>query len=163
MPKHAAKAPPSNDLYEMDFYAWTQEQVRIIRSGHVADADIVNLAEEIDSVGRTQKVKIASNLNIVLIHLLKWIYQPSARSLGWRGSIDEHRDRVRRIVEASPSLVEFPESVLDVEYRRARIKAALQTGLPRAAFPQECPFSLNEILDEAFPSDLWDELPGARI
>jgi Domain of unknown function DUF29 len=52
MSKVAAKRPP-NELYETDFYAWTQEQARLLRERRWDDLDLVNLVDEVESVGRS--------------------------------------------------------------------------------------------------------------
>jgi hypothetical protein len=71
MNKVTAK-PPANDLYEIDFYAWTQEQARLLRERRFDDLDLDNLVDEVESVGRSDKRQIESRLEIPLAHLLKW-------------------------------------------------------------------------------------------
>jgi hypothetical protein len=66
--------------------------------------DLANLIEEIESVGRSEKSALVSNLQIVLMHLLKYKYQPEKRSNSWLFTIFEHRDRLLEAFEVSPSL-----------------------------------------------------------
>jgi len=81
------------------------------------------------------------------MHLLKYKFQPRARSRAWRATIAEQRQRIAAVIEDSPSLQDFPETILARCYADAVPGAALETGLPHSAFPQDCPFALDQILD----------------
>src|SRR6478672_4246884 len=85
--------------YEGDFYAWTQDQGRRLREVRPSSIDWENVAEEIESLGRSEKRSIESNLSAILLHLLKWHYQPSGRNNSWRASIAEHRRRIGREIK----------------------------------------------------------------
>jgi hypothetical protein len=74
-PAMSVKSP----LYDRDFYAWSREQTELLRAGKLAEADIEHIAEEIDSMGRTEKRELISRLSVLLLHLLKWRHQPSKR------------------------------------------------------------------------------------
>ncbi len=139
--------------YENDFYAWTTDQARELRRLQPGNIDWANLAEEIESLGRSDKRAIGSDLKIVLEHLIKWKFQPEKRSQSWSDSIEEHRDRVARIIEDSPSLAATPAEVLDREYRKARRKALRDTGLPESRIPSACPFTVEQALDPDFLPD----------
>ncbi len=67
-------------LYDQDFYAWTQRQVELLRSGRWGELDIENLVEEIESLGRQERQELHNRLGVLLGHLLKWHYQPKATS-----------------------------------------------------------------------------------
>ena len=141
--------------YETDFYAWTQQQAKQLRSLRPSGLDWANLAEEIEDLGKSQKQRIESNLAIVLLHLLKLAFQRGSAKAGWRSSVIEHRRRIARIVRDSPSLRRYPASVLDEEYIAAREMAADETGLALATFPEACPFTVEQALDP----DFWPEAP----
>ena len=140
-------------LYDTDFYAWTQEQATLLRLGAVQDLDLTNLAEEVNDLGVSQYHAVSSDLYQVLLHLLKWQYQPRQRreSHSWRDSIVEHRDRIERICTRMPSLRRQLPAMLTEEYPRARRRARYQTGLPLTTFPASCPWKLEEVLD----TDFW--------
>jgi hypothetical protein len=140
--------------YEDDFYAWTQEQARLLRSGQTADLDLEHLAEEIESMGSQQRREMRSRLIQLLLHLLKWQYQPTHRGVSWRLSIYNQRDEIEQLVKSSPSLRPVMADVLYEAYGKARIYAANETGLPIKTFPVASPFSLAEALDPNFPPDL---------
>jgi hypothetical protein len=155
-----AAPPRPNTLYENDFYAWTQEQARLLRDRRWNELDIENLAEEVESVGRSDKHQIQNRLKVLLAHLLKWKYQPGARSSAWRGTIREQRDRLRMVLDDSPSLHDYPALVFDSAYLSARLLAAKETGIDFTLFPESCPFTLEQALDDEFlpkEPDLLDQ------
>ncbi len=136
--------------YDEDFVAWSSEQAALLRAGRWAELDIDHIAEEIESLGRSDRRALASHVQVVLLHLLKWQFQPSLRGSSWRQSIRNGRIRIAKLVKESPSLRrELPGFVTD-EYQAARADAADETGLPLTAFPQDCPYTVEQILDPEF-------------
>jgi hypothetical protein len=75
----------SGMLYAEDFYLWTQQQAALLRTGQWQELDYENLAEEIESVGRSAKRELGNRLEVLLAHLLKWQYQPEGRREGTVG------------------------------------------------------------------------------
>jgi hypothetical protein len=136
--------------YDTDFYTWTQAQAEALRSKNLSALDLDHLAEEIESLGKRDRRAVESLLEVVALHLLKWIYQPVRRAPGWRTSIRNARHRLAPIVEDSPTLRQVPPERLAVIYRRARRGAADETGLPLTAFPQACPWTVEQLLDDEF-------------
>ncbi len=146
----ALKRPDEPGLYERDFYEWSQGMARALREGRLGDLDIENVAEEIESLGRSDKREIGNRLGVLLVHLLKWRFQAEARSSGWWGTILTQRDGIRALIEESPSLRRHPAGVLAKEYQQARKVAAIETGLPIETFPELCPFRIEQVLDDDF-------------
>ncbi|MDQ3560219.1 MAG: DUF29 domain-containing protein [Pseudomonadota bacterium] len=140
-------------LYERDFHAWSEDQHRVLKARSSAGLDWDNLAEEIRSLGGSERSEIRSRLVVVLHHLLKWQYQPSRRKAGWTASILEARDQLNERLKESPSLRSYPATVVDKQYVIARLRAADETELPLDTFPEQCPYDLAEILDERFLPD----------
>jgi hypothetical protein len=136
--------------YEEDFYAWTMEQAQLLRSGEFSELDIENIAEELESMGRSDKREIESRLTVLLAHLLKWQLQAGLRSRSWSGTIREQRQRIEDLLAESPSLRPLVASIRPGLYARARQRAADETGLPESTFPAECPFTADQILAEDF-------------
>ncbi len=134
-------------LYDRDFYLWIQTTSKLLRDGKFHELDIDNLVEEIDSMGRSEKHALTSNLRVLLAHLLKYKYQPEKRTNSWRYTIYEHRDRLQIVLEDSPSLNRYLEEVFEKCYQKARKSASIETGLNRDRFPVTSPFSLEETLD----------------
>jgi hypothetical protein len=139
--------------YEADFYGWTQNQARLLRALRPGPLDWANVAEEIGSLGRSDRREIARRLYMILDHLLKWKAQPAQRKSGWRGTLFEQRHGIAKLLAESPSLRSYPRRVLDEEYRAAVVAAANETGLPESGFPKACPFTVDQILGENF----WQE------
>jgi hypothetical protein len=143
-----------NELYETDFYAWIQEQVRLLRERRFDDLDLDNLVDEVESVGKSEQREIRSRLEILTAHLLKWRFQPGGRAASWRATILEQRQRIADIVHDSPSLQDFQRNQVASTYRAARLLAAKDTGIAFGLFPEECPFAAREVLDpDFFPED----------
>ena len=155
-PTLPAQHKPGNPAaYEADFFAWTEAQAKLLAEGRFDKLDCENLIEEILSMGRSDKRGMKSHFDNLLMHLLKYRYQPEYRSTSWRGSIREARKQIDMILKDSPSLrrhlVEY--AALPKTYKDALIQAADETGLPISTFPPELPFTLEEMLDEEF----WPE------
>ena len=148
MNKFEPKRRPTS--IEDDFALWTAEQGALLRAGTLDRIDRDNLAEEIESLGRSEKYEIESRLKVLLLHLLKWQFQSGKRSNSWRATIDEQRGRIRRRLKDSPSLVNYPAEILQEEYSYARPFAADETGLDEGLFPEVCPYSAEQVLDPAF-------------
>ena len=136
--------------YEEDFYAWTVEQSRLLRSGELSLIDAVNIAEEIESMGRSDRRELKSRLIVLLMHLLKWQRQPAARSRGWSATIDEQRLQIESVLAESPSLRGAIATMLSEAYAIARARAIAETGLAEEAFPEICPLTQDQILSRAF-------------
>ena len=146
---------PANDLYEADFYLWTLEQAALLRAKRWNDLDLENLVEEVESMGRALKSELRNRLAIVIAHLLKWRYQPGRQGKSWRNTLREQRGQIRELLNDAPSLASYPEQVLSKVYLAATLDAEQQTGIDVSVFPDLCPFSIGQILDQDFyPPDI---------
>ncbi|MER9297788.1 DUF29 domain-containing protein [Mesorhizobium sp. M0621] len=148
--------------YEADYAQWCAEQGALLREGRLSDLDRENLAEEIESLGRSDKREIASRLGTLILHLLKWGFQPEQRKTGWLLTIREQRHRIGKLIDESPSLKACPRKQLTGEFEFARLKAIDETGLPEKHFPVDCPYQIADVLDQDFfPGEPW--LPNQLI
>jgi hypothetical protein len=145
-------------LYEQDFYLWIENTVNQLKTGQLLEVDWGNLIEEIESMGRSEKQALESNLIIVLLHLLKYKYQPDRLSNSWLSSIYEHRRRLRKALKSSPSLKPYYTEVFEECYQDARQEAALETGLTLEIFSLVCPFTPEATLDSEFLPDSINDL-----
>ena len=146
----ATSGKRTKNLYNQDYYLWIESTAKLLREGKLESVDIENLIEEIEAMGRKEKHAIRSNLIVLLMHLLKYRYQPDKRSKSWLSTIFEHRDRIEVELEDSPSLQPYLEDIWSECYSKARKKASLETGLPLSTFPESCPFSQAETLDPEY-------------
>jgi Domain of unknown function DUF29 len=143
-------------LYAQDFFKWTQTTATLIRAGNQwYNIDRETLAEEVESLGISQKHALGSHLKNLVMHLLKWHYQPSGRQTGqsWRSSIYNARDEIAVILEDSPSLRREVPGLLARRYPAARMLAHDETGLSLTIFPETCPWTPEQVLD----ADFWPE------
>ena len=139
--------------YETDFYLWTQQQAALLRQGEFnrIDLDLANIAEEIESMGKRDRRSLGSYLQNVLLHLLKWQHQHERRGTSWRMSIRNGRYQVQRLLSESPSLKSQLPAIVEEEYSPARENAADETGLPLTTFPEQCPFTVEQITGDYWP------------
>lgn len=141
--------------YDEDFALWSAEQAALIRAGKFERVDLENIAEEIDSLGRSDRHQIRSRLAVLIVHLLKWEKQPDQRSRSWMATIRDQRYEILQLLKDSPSLKPFPGEVFEDEYPRAREKAAEETTVFLRLFPETCPYTIEQILDPEFlPGEL---------
>ncbi|PSN19101.1 DUF29 domain-containing protein [filamentous cyanobacterium CCP5] len=138
------------NLYETDYLQWIDATVKQLRAKDFASVDWDNLIEEIEDMSRRERKSLKSNLIIVLLHLLKWQYQPEQRSGSWRGSIREHRRRINDDLKDSPSLLPYLQAVFDDCYANARAQAADETEMPLDAFPSRCPYTPEQVLESDY-------------
>lgn len=137
-------------LYETDFYAWTQEQGELLRTGKWSQLDLANLIEEIESLGKQQRSELRNRLSLLIGHLLKWEYQSNRRSRSWLNTIRVQRRDTLELVKENPSLKPYLQEALHKIYENGRDLAAGETNLPIKTFPSECLYSLEDILSEHF-------------
>ena len=145
--------PANTTLYDTDFHAWANEQAALLRAGRLTEADIENIAEEIESMGRSEKRELINRLTVLLLHLLKWRYQPALRSRSWRNTIEQQRLHLTEHLTDNPSLKSKRDEAMASAWRHARIDAEQETGQPRAIFPLACPFLFEQAMDPGF----WPE------
>jgi phage gp29-like protein len=135
---------------ETDFFAWTQDQAVLLRARRGDAIDWDNLAEEIESVGRRDRRELGSRLKVILLHQLKWQFQPGRRGSSWRSSLRAERQEIDALLKQSPSLRrEVVELMVDA-YDYALDDAEEQTKLPRSSFPGSCPYTPEQVLDRHY-------------
>ena len=145
--------PAKSALYDEDFYAWSNQQAELLRAGRLQQADIEHIAEEIESMGKTEKRELISRLTVLLLHLLKWRFQPARRVASWEASIGVQRNRLADHLDDNPSLRPLLPNALAASYRDAALEAVAETDLSAATFPQTSPWSFEQALDAGF----WPE------
>ena len=136
--------------YHQDFYGWTQEQARLLKEGRINEIDLENLLEEIESMGKSEKRELESRLEILLMHLLKWLYQPNFQGKSWELTIREQRAKTIRHLKENPSLKAKLVESFGFAYEDARMWAARETGLSLDIFPESCPWSFEQVIDPGF-------------
>jgi predicted RNase H-like nuclease len=137
-------------LYETDFHAWTQRQAELLRAEEFEQIDWHNLIEEIEDLGSSIRREVASRLQLIIMHLLKWQFQPALRSPSWEATIAVQRIDLQEALDKNPSLrARLADFVIDA-YPYAVKKAMIETKLPRRTFPETCPYTVEQLLAEEF-------------
>ncbi len=139
--------------YEQDFYSWTQEQVNLLKHGRFSELDVENLIEEVETMGRSEKRELESRLTVLLLHLLKWKYQEVRRGRSWQLSIDEQRIQFCKTLKENPGLKPKLDEIVKDAYKLAVIQASRETKISKTVFPESCPWSLAQFIEEEYYPD----------
>jgi len=134
------------NLHETDLYAWTRQQVQLLKSGQLSALDVSNLIDEVDDMGGSIRNQLESRLEVLLMHLLKWQYQPNYRGRSWQLTIKEQRRKIERLIRKNPSLQNTLDQTLADAYGDAILAAAKETGMAENIFPEQCPYSIQQII-----------------
>src|SRR5512135_156427 len=124
-------------LYDKDVCAWSEIQSRLILSKKWDEIDIENIAEEIESLGKSYKRALISQLERLIMHMLKLRYQPNMQvdSNSWQKSINQSRRDIERLICDNPSLKRQLHQLAFQVYESARQDAAFETCLDKRTFP----------------------------
>jgi hypothetical protein len=137
-------------LYKSDFSLWLDHTAQLLRERRFNELDLENLVEEIEALNRSEKREVESRLEVLLMHLLKWHYQPEHQSRGWQATIREQRRQLLRLLKDSPSLKGHLSQEFDACYVIAREKASEETTIFLENFPTQCPYAITEVLSPDF-------------
>ena len=140
-------------IYETDFSRWSEQQAQFLREKRWHELDLEHLIEEVSDLGKSERNALTSQMVRIMIHLLKWQYQPERRSRSWEDSISDGRVQVELILDSNPSLKHHPKAVLDKAYTKAHRYAARETGLPLDSFPNQCPYAIEQMLEPGWFPD----------
>lgn len=147
--------PKAKDLYEEDFYVWTEVQAALLRERKFEAVDLDNLVEEVEALGRAEKSKVLNNASVIIEHLLKLQHSPAQEPRNaWRASVREHRRRLRR--DLTPRLRRILTEELHALYAEVRDDTAALLrdygeGTAADALPAECPYTLDLITGDWWP------------
>ena len=145
--EHIIQLRGTGPAYEQDYAAWVDHQAGLIKAGRWQEIDRDNLIDEVESLGRSVFNSFVGAIEVVLLHMLKWDYQPERRSRSWILSIDEHRARAEQELEDNPSYKARTQQAVERAYRVAPLRASGETDLPRRTFPDQCPYDWTQIME----------------
>ena len=154
-----AKALDQPSLYDTDYVAWLGEQVAHLRAGRLHALDVENVAEELEGLMKKERRQLENRLEVLILHLLKWDHQPDQRSNRWRSTVGEQRRRLSRLLQDSPGLKHEVKSMCRKAYPGAVQGAAIEARVSEAAFPQNLPYTVEQIFERELPAE---ELPDQR-
>jgi hypothetical protein len=146
----APECNATQTLYQTDFYAWTQEQAAMLRSGQWQQLDVENLIEEIEALGRRERQELRNRLGVLLGHLLKWQFQPQQRSRSWLITMREQRRELDLLLRENPSLKPYLSEALELAYAAGLDLAERETNMAFDTFPAACPYTFEQAMDTAF-------------
>ena len=137
-------------LYATDYHRWLEEQAELLREGRLEDIDALNLIEEFDELALGERASVESHAGTILEHLLKLEHSPADRPRrGWRLTVTRHRGRLSKRLSAT--LRRHLEGSLEEVFKDARRAALIGLEIDHIAadqLPAECPYSLEQILDQ---------------
>lgn len=139
--------------YDLDFHAWALAQADALRRRSANEVDWDHLAEELESLGRSDVRELGSRLQVLLVHLLKWRFQPGRRCTSWRHTIRVQRRDLARFLKDSPSLRSLENAEFEEAYASARLLASAETHIPLADFPEAPLFTLEQAADPSWLPD----------
>jgi hypothetical protein len=137
-------------LYESDFYAWALETAQLIKAKQFDRIDVEHLAEEVESMGASERNALESRLIELMLHLLKWQFQPERKGRSWKLSIDKQRIGIDKVLKQNPSLKHQYQQRVDECYVYAKRYAAAETKRSVSSFPETCPYSVEQLFDFEF-------------
>jgi len=137
--------------YDTDFAAWAAEQAERLRHGPRDALDWDNLAEEIESLGRSERKALESHLARLITHLLKWHHQPERRSRSWVATVRHAQRQVARRLGENPSLRSRLDDVLAEAWQDGRDVALIETDLPSDALPADLPWTFDDLMRDGGP------------
>ncbi len=140
-------------LYDDDVYTWAMTQAGALRRRSANEIDWDNVAEEIESVGKSQSSELRARYAVLLLHLLKWAFQPAYRTRSWEASIRIQRRLIADHLLENSGLKSRRDELFGRAYVEARLSASGETDLPVETFPETNPFTLAQAMDDAF----WPE------
>jgi hypothetical protein len=138
------------ELYDLDFAQWAEQNAELLRAGKFAEADIANIAEEIESLARSTRLALRSRITRVIEHLLKWRIQPERRGSSWQRTLIVQRQSIARLLDENPSLRPALDTVIAAAYQDAAKIVSKVTGRPLKDLPATCPYTADQLMDEDF-------------
>lgn len=139
--------------YDNDLYSWSLQQAALLRAGKFDEIDLEHIIEEIEDMSKSEKRALESFLETLLMHLLKWTYQPNMRGHSWRYTIIEQRKRLEKHLKENPGLKGKLDESIESAYSLARLGATRETGLTDSTFPEDCPWKFAVFTDDEFWPD----------
>lgn len=141
--------------YSTDVIAWANEQAALLRAGNFGALDIEHIADEVEDVGKSERRELMSRMVVLLVHLLKWRFQPERRGASWQTTVRHQRRLIDLDLQETPSLkVSLADAAWQEKAWLAAVgQASSVTNMGEDIFPEICPWTTDQILDQAFLPD----------
>jgi GTP1/Obg family GTP-binding protein len=141
------------NLYETDEHLWLEETIKLLKENQLNDLDLENLIEELESLSKRDKNRVSSFLEQINRHLLLlqyWTTEQSSNQNHWRAEIQSFRTQLRKYL--TTNLQNYLDNELKTIYQDALEYVRQKTGFS-VDFPEECPYTLEELLDKKWFKD----------
>jgi hypothetical protein len=132
---------------EDDLESWCYEQAELLRQKRFSEADLANIVEELESLGREQRPVLRAKYRLLICDLLTWQFQPDLRSTSLDAGIAGTRHEIFDREEMNLALSRNGKRMVRQVYPDAVREAASATGLARGQFPADCPYTLEQLRD----------------
>jgi len=139
--------------YETDYDAWLASQINSLQQGQWHKLDVPHLVEELQSLNKSNERELESYLIVLLIHLLKWEFQPQAQCGSWSGSIKNSRNRIAKLFKQQKLLEHRVDEFIPEAYEEAKEIASEETKIKVTLFPKNCPYKVEQLLDKSWSPD----------
>lgn len=136
--------------HDEDLYEWAMINASLLKQGKYQEADMTNIIEEMEALGRSNKRELVSRSGVLIAHLLKWQHQPNFRSASWEGTIERQRIEIDDLLEENPSLKSHVQEALSKAYKYALSILKEETPINLKLLPKECPYGFDQIMEEDF-------------
>ena len=150
-----------HELYDKDFYRWALQNAHFLRQGgleNTAKIDKINIAVRLEQMAMSEKRLLVTRLSDLLVSLLRWQVQTLMQSEIFKLEIEIQRDEVDEVLQDNPSLMDLIDGILRHSYRRAYLAAIVIRGFGEQDYPEECPYSFEQIMDnDFFPEEESEE------
>jgi hypothetical protein len=142
----AVSTPALHRAYNDDYAGWIEDTALAIEQGRFSEIDRAALAAEVRDLGKSERRELKSALEVLITHMLKTRYQPEKQTRSWALIIKVQRDDIADVLEESPSLRRELPALMEKAYRKARLRAADETGFEVEKFPELCEWTVAEVL-----------------
>lgn len=144
-------ADDKRSLYERDYYTWALQQARALKEHRLEDLDWENLSDEVEGLAKTERRELRSRIKVLLIHLIKWQFQPQRRTRSWKTTIDVQRLEIQEHLDENLGLKPSVPEILAQAYRTARLDVSgrfLRRSDPQP--PVASPWTVEQVMDQQF-------------
>ena len=143
------------NLYNLDYLAWYETTLEQVKNYQLNDLDLESLSEVLENLVRDTKQSGESYLKQMIIYLLLIEYwkSESINHRHWATEIDNFRGELE--IDLTTNLRKHLSNKKDLIYQKAIKNVNLKTGLNKKTFPDQCPYTLEQLLDnDWFPDTI---------
>ncbi|MFM7364178.1 MAG: DUF29 domain-containing protein [Cuspidothrix sp.] len=137
-------------LYETDDQQWLLETINLLKQKKFNELDLEHLIEELDDLGSEKKNAISSLLMQIIKHLLLlqyWTAEYENNVYHWQSEVVNFRDQIEG--RLTKKLYNYLQQEINNIYKKSLKQVKIKTNF-KVDFPEECPYTLEQLLDENY-------------